>query len=85
MEESFSWYSLSLAFLFIFIFLVQVFGEKYLKSVFAMGLFFCCIFENVVIENVNRYVAKQFNGEQSTKCNSSDSIFMLVWFLEALS
>ena len=55
-----------------------------------MGLFFCCIFENVVIknvviENVNRYVVKQFNGEQSTKCNSSDSIFMLVWFLEAFS
>ena len=49
------------------------------------GLFFCCIFENVVIENVNRYVVKQFNGEQSTKCNRSDSIFMLVWFLEALS
>ena len=54
------------------------------------GAIFCCIFENVVIknvviENVNRYVVKQFNGEQSTKCNRSHSIFMLVWFLKALS
>ena len=54
------------------------------------AIFFCCIFENfvienVVIENVNRYVAKQFKGEQSTKYNRSDSIFMLLWFLEALS
>ena len=57
---------------------MQVLGEKYLKS---DNMFF----ENVVIENVNRYVVKQFNGEQSTKCNRSDSIFMLVWFLEALS
>ena len=42
---------------------------------------FYCIFENVVIENVNRYVAKQFSEEQITKCDRSDSIFMLVWLL----
>ena len=34
----------------------------------------------VVIENLNRYVAKQFNDDQITQCDRSDSTFMLVWF-----
>ena len=43
-----------------------------------IGAIFRCIFEHVVIKNVNRYVAKQFNDEQITKFDRSDSIFMLV-------
>ena len=41
---------------------------------------FFAVYIKDVTENGKRQVAKQFNDEQITKCDRSDSIFMLVWF-----
>ena len=56
-------------------------GEIISKFTLAMNkAIFFAVYIKDVPENGKRQIAKQFNDEQITKCDSSDSIFMLVWF-----